>query len=95
MLILGLAILIANLRPFELQFFCMGTLLSLIGLAGSHDLIYGIANEDGIHYRQYFASRFVRWEEIAMISWVHAELVYFHLKGRRRSHKTLTAIAAQ
>ena len=91
MLIAGLAIFVANVRPFELQFFCMGTLLALIGLAGSHELIYGMADEDGIHYRQYFASRFVKWEEIAMISWVHADLVYFHLKSRRRSHKVLTA----
>lgn len=91
MLILGLAIVIVNLRPFELQFFCMGTLLSLIALAGSHDLIYGTADENGIHYRQYFASRFVKWEEIAVISWVHAGLVYFHLKSRRRSHKIFAA----
>src|SRR5215467_3187558 len=91
MLIAGLAIFVANVRPFEFQFFCMGTLLALIGLAGSHELIYGMVDEDGIHYRQYFASRFVKWEEIAMISWVHADLVYFHLKSRRRSHKVLTA----
>lgn len=90
-LIVGVAVVAANLHPFSLQFFCMGALLVLIGIAGHHDQIYGVADECGIHYRQYFASRFIKWEEIAMISWVHAELVYFHLKSRRRSHKILTA----
>ena len=93
--IAGLGLVVYNLRPFELQFFCIGTLVSLIGLAGSHDQIYGVADEDGIHYRQYFASRFLKWEDIASISWAHASLVYFHLKGRGRSHKTLTAQSLQ
>jgi PH (Pleckstrin Homology) domain-containing protein len=79
--IAGLAVVVYNLRPFELQFFCVGTFVSLIGLAGFHDQIYGVADEDGIHYRQYFASRFLKWEDIATISWAHAGLVYFHLKG--------------
>ena len=89
-LIVGLALILANLRQFSLQFFAMGAYFLLIGLAGAHDHIYGIADESGIHYRQYFASRFLRWEEIAMISWVHANLVYFHLRKKDRSHRILT-----
>ena len=88
-LIGGLALAVVNLRPFQLQFVCMGMLLSIIGVMGSHDLIYGVADQEGIHYRQYFSSRFLKWEDIAMISWVHADLVYFHVKTPRRSHRVL------
>lgn len=73
----GLVLLRANPQPFSLQFSSMGALLLLIGLAGAHDQIYGIADEDGVHYRQYFASRFLKTEEIAMISWVHATSFIF------------------
>jgi len=91
MLIAGSLLVVANLRPFRLEFCCMGMLLSLIGVMGSHDLIYGVADEEGIHYRQYFASRFLKWEEVAVVSWAHADLVYFHVKGRGRSYRVLAA----
>jgi hypothetical protein len=73
----------------------MGAFILLIGLGASYDQIYGVAGENGIHYRQFFASRFLKWEDIATIGWAHAGLVYFHLKGRGRSHKTLTAQSLQ
>ena len=87
----GLTLILANLHPFSLQFFAMGGLFLLIGLAGAHDQIYGIADENGIHYRQYLASRFLKWEEIRMISWAHADLVYFHAKNRKRPDRVLVA----
>ena len=90
-LIAGLVLMFTNLRPFPSLFFCMGAFILLIGLGGTYDQIYGVAGEDGIRYRQFFASRFVKWEEIATISWAHAALVCFHLKGQGRSHGTLTA----
>ena len=90
-LIAGSILVVANLHPFRLGLCCMGLLLSLIGVMGSHDLIYGVADQEGIHYRQYFASRFLRWEEIAVVSWAHADLVCFHVKGRGRSYRVLWA----
>jgi hypothetical protein len=94
-LIGGLVLILANVHPLEFGFFCMGMFVALVGLASAHDQIYGVADEHGIHYRQYFASRSLKWEDIATISWAHAALVYFHLKGRGRSHKTLTAQSLQ
>jgi hypothetical protein len=91
MLIVGLIFVVYNLQPFRLQFFCVGTLWSAIGVIGSHDLIYGEAGEQGIHYRQYLALRFLRWEEIAIISWTNANIVHFHIKPRGRSHRILSA----
>jgi hypothetical protein len=90
-LIGGVVLMLTNLRPFPSLFFCIGAFILLIGLGITHDQIYGVAGENGIQYRQFFGSRFLKWEEIAIISWVHADLVYFHLKGRGRSHKTLAA----
>lgn len=69
----------------------MGALLLLISLAAVHDQIYGLADAEGIRYRQYFASKFIKWEEIASISWVHANLIYFHLRSKGRSNRILTA----
>ena len=95
MLIGGLALMLANLYPFPSLFFCMGAFILLMGLGSAYDQIYGVAGEDGIQYRQFFASRFLKWEEIATISWAHAGLVYFHLKGRGRARGTLTAQSLQ
>jgi len=94
-LIGGLVLILTNVHPLKLEFFCMGMFVALVGLASAHDQIYGVADEDGIHYRQYFASRFLKWEDIATISWAHAGIVCFDLKGRGRSHKTLTAQSLQ
>ena len=69
----------------------MGMLWSAIGLIGSHDLIYGVADEKGIRYRQYLTLRFLRWEEIAIISWTNASIVHFHIKGRGRFRRILSA----
>jgi hypothetical protein len=91
----GLVLMLANLHPFPSLFFCIGAFILLIGLGATHDQIYGVASEDGIQYRQFFASRFLKWEDIATISWAHAGLVYFHLKSRGRSHKALTAQSLQ
>lgn len=89
----GLVLILASLHPFELGFFCMGMFVAVVGLASAHDQIYGMADEHGIRFRQYFAPRFLRWEEIAMITWVHADLVYFHSRSHRRSHRVLAAQA--
>ena len=94
-LIGGLVLVLAKIHPLELGFFCMGMFVALVGLASAHDQIYGVADEHGSHYRQYFASTFLKWEDIATISWAHAGLIYFHLKGRGRSHKTLVAQSLQ
>lgn len=91
MLIGGLVLMIANLHPFPSLFFCIGAFILLFGLGGAYDQIYGVAGEDGIEYRQFFASRFLEWEEIATISWAHAGLVYFHLKGLGRARGILAA----
>lgn len=91
MFIGGLALILANLHPLQPRFLGIGAFLSLFGLAFSHDQIYAVADEEGIHYRQYFASRFLKWEEIAIISWAHADFVYFHLKGRGSSRRILSA----
>jgi len=94
-LIGGLVLMLANLHPFPSMFFCIGAFILLIGVGATYDQIYGVAGENGIQYRQFFASRFLKWEDIGTISWAHAGLVYFHLKGRGRSHKTLTAQSLQ
>jgi hypothetical protein len=94
-LIGGIVLMLANLHPFPSLFFCTGAFILLIGLGTTYDQIYGVAGENGIQYRQFFASRFLKWEDIATIGWAHAGLVYFHLKGRGRSHKTLTAQSLQ
>ena len=90
-LIAGLVLMLANLHPFPSLFFSMGAFMFLIGLASTYDQIYGIAGEDGIQYRQFFAPRFLKWDEVAAISWAHADLVYFHLKHRRRFYGSLMA----
>jgi hypothetical protein len=91
MLIAGLILALVNLQPLHLQFFCMGILLSLIGVMGSHHLIYGVADQEGIHYRQYLALRLLKWEDIAIISWTDASFVHFHVKGRGSSPTILSA----
>jgi hypothetical protein len=83
MLAVGLAFIAANLYPLSWLPFGMGLFVSLISLASAHDFVYGFADEDGFHYRRYVAFRFVGWEQIAIISWAHADLVYFHLKDGR------------
>jgi len=94
-LISGLVLMLANLYPFPSLFFCMGAFILLIGVGVTYDQIYGVASEDGIRYRRFFASRFLKWEDIATISWPHAGLIYFHLRGRGRSHKILAAQSLQ
>jgi hypothetical protein len=91
----GLILVVSHLYPFELQFFCMGTLWSIIGVMGSHDLIYGVADQEGIHYRQYLTLRLLRWEDIALISWTNANIVHFHVKGRGRIRPILSAQSQQ
>jgi hypothetical protein len=91
-LLAGLAIVLHNMHPFRLEFFCMGMLWSTIGVMGFHDLIYGVADQEGIHYRQYLTQRLLRWDDIAIISWTNANIVHFHVKGRGRS---LTILSAQ
>jgi hypothetical protein len=90
-LVAGLILTAANLHRFQLQFFCMGMLLSIIGVMGSHDLIYGVADEEGIHYRQYLTQRLLKWEHIATISWTNAYIIHFHIKGTGRSRTILSA----
>lgn len=87
----GLVLIVANLHSFSAKLFCIGTFFSLFGFAFSHDQICGVADEHGIRFRQYFASRFLKWEEVAAISWAHADLVCFHVKRSRRSNRVLTA----
>jgi hypothetical protein len=94
-LMTGLILATANMHPFQLQFFCMGMLLSIIGVMGSHDLIYGVADQEGIHYRQYLTQRILRWEDIATISWTNANIVHFHVEGRGRSCTILSAQSQQ
>lgn len=89
--IAGLILAASNLHPFELLFVCMGILLSIIGVMGSHDLIYGVADQEGFHYRRYLSLRHLKWEEIAVISWTNANIVHFHPKTRGRGRRTLTA----
>lgn len=91
----GLIFVVVNLHPFQLQFFCMGMLFSIIAVMGSHDLIYGVADQGGIYYRQYLTQRVLRWEEIAEISWSNANIVHFHVKGRGGSHTILSAQSQQ
>jgi hypothetical protein len=91
MLIAGLILAVVNLQPFQLQFFCMGMLLSIICVMGSHDLIYGVADQEGIHYRQYLTLRLLKWEDIAIISWTDSSFVHFHVKGRGSSRTILSA----
>jgi len=69
----------------------MGMLLSIVGVMGSHDLIYGVADQEGIHYRQYLTLRLLKWEDIAIISWTDASFVHFHVKGRGSSRTILSA----
>lgn len=95
MIVVGLILVVYDLHPFRVQFFCMGTLWSAIGLIGFQDLIYGEANEEGIHYRQYLSLKFLRWEEIAIISWTNANIVHFHVKRPEQSYKILSAQSQQ
>ena len=91
MCVVGLAFVIANLRPFSLEFFCFGLLWTIISIVGSSDLIYGVADEEGIRYRQYFRRKFLGWEEIAIISWTNANVIHVHIKDRGRFHRILSA----
>jgi hypothetical protein len=95
MLIGGLVFVVSNLHPFRLEFFCMGMLWAIIGVMGSHDLIYGVADQEGIHYRQYLTLRLLRWEDISTISWTNANIVHFHVKGSGRSRPILSAQSQQ
>jgi len=97
MCVVGLAFVIANLRPFSLEFFCFGLLWTIISIVGSSDLIYGVADEEGIRYRQYFRGKFLGWEEIAIISWTNANVIHVHIKDRgpflessRRSRRSVS-----
>lgn len=91
MCVVGLAFIIADLRPFSLEFFCFGLLWTTISIMGSNDLIYGAADEEGIRYRQYFRRKFLSWEEIAAISWTNANVVHIHIKDRARFNRILSA----
>jgi len=95
MVFVGLIFVVANLHPFQLQWFCMGMVWSIIALMGSSDPIYGAADEDGIHYRQYLTQRLLKWEDIAIISWTNANIIHFHVKRRGRSCTVLSAQSQQ
>jgi hypothetical protein len=91
LVIAGLVLVAANLHPFRLEFFSMGVVSSLIALMGAHDLIYGVADQEGFHYRRYLTLRFLRWEDIAIISWTNADIVHFHVKVGGRVSRTVSA----
>jgi len=91
MCVLGLVFAITSIHPLNLQFFGFGSLWVAIGLVGFHDLIYGVADEEGIRYRQYFRRKFLGWEEIAVISWTNANIVHIQIKDRGRLRGNLSA----
>ena len=91
MCVLGLVFAITSIHPLNLQFFCFGSLWVVISLAGFHDLIYGVADEEGIRYRQYFRRKFLGWDEIAVISWTNANIVHIQIKDRGRFRENLSA----
>jgi hypothetical protein len=91
MCVAGLAFVIANLRPLNLEFLTFGLLWTIISVAGCNDLIYGEADEEGIRYRQYFRRRFLGWKEIAIISWTNANVIHIHIKDRGRFQQILSA----
>ena len=95
MVMAGLILVVANLHPFRLEFFSMGTLWSTIALMGFHDLIYGVADEEGVHYRQYLTRKLLRWEDIAIISWTNANIVQFHVRVGGHVGRTLSAQSQQ
>jgi hypothetical protein len=91
MCVLGLIFAIKSIHPFNLQFFSFGSLWVVISLAGFHDLIYGVADEEGIRYRQYFRRKFLGWHEIAVISWTNTNIVHIQIKDRGRLGGSLSA----
>ena len=91
MCILGLVFTITSIHPLNLQFFGFGSLWVAIGLVGFHDLIYGLADEEGIRYRQYFRRKFLGWVEISVISWTNANVVHIQIKDHGRLRGNLLA----